>query len=120
MMTAQQRKYATERVAEIEKQRLAANDAAHTTPGVSLSSKERFDLLAAGKVPLAAERTEVGNHTYVTQAFDFSGFERPAIIDTKGRDAGAAAIRKEAAAIRDKIMLGDADEALQLLSAFTG
>jgi hypothetical protein len=120
MMTAQQRKYATERVAEIEKQRLAANDETHSTPGVSLTPKERFDLLVAGKVPLVAGRTEVGNAAYVYQVFDFSAFESPARIDTEARDKGRAAIRKEAAAIRDKIMLGDADEALQLLSAFTG
>ena len=120
MMTAQQRKYATERVAEIEKQKLAANEAAHTTPAKHLTSTERFHLVETNRVRLAADRTEITAHTYVTQAFDFSPFERSAVVDVAGRDAGAATIRKEAAAIRDKIMLGDADEALQLLSAFTG
>lgn len=55
---------------------------------------------------------------YAVRAFDFSALEQEARFDEENLNADLAALRKEADAICDRLILGSSTEALALLEAF--
>ncbi len=63
---------------------------------------------------------EINGYTDVKDAFDFSKHEYAAVTNTEAYKEGAELVDAEASNVTDQIMLGDAEEALRLLEAFTG
>lgn len=120
-MNTQQRSYAIRRIAEIESQRIyaAREVAAVPRPENQLSGAARLKLVREGKVSLR-KGAYIGDQ--ISYAFDFSEYTN----DTTEKRAAAKKaleeivnkIKFEAGAIRDQIMLGDAEEAFELITAF--
>lgn len=116
-MNAAQRKYALERVTQIEGARVAALRDRMTTPAKSISKEERVRLVVSGKVKVRKDLTQWPYHT--DDAFDFSQYSWDKKVSPDFDDE-AAKIKERASSVRDMIMLGDAAEALRLLNDFAG
>lgn len=113
-MNKYQTDYAVRRVDEIaeEKRRKAGQ-------GISefkLDLKRKAALIDAGEVKL---RSGAKNSAWIDwpDAFDFSKFDESKQQEKK-RDAAVARINARASAIKDQLMLGDAEAALTLIEAF--
>ena len=113
-----QRKYAVDRVNSIERNRLDVLRTKYTTPEKKLSGNEKVALIQSRKAKIV-ERDRTHNHcNYIEDVFDFAPFQNKESVDTIKYNKDAEPIRKKAQQIRDKIMLGDAEEALKLLTEF--
>lgn len=117
-MNSTQRKYAVERVTAIKDTKIAAINSAHWASKKVITKEERCALLRAGKVKLKATTTEISTHTDVVDAYDFSKYEGYTQKQLDEHQQALATIEQTAAQVRDKIMLGDAEEALKLLADF--
>lgn len=115
-MNQKQREYAVSRVNVLTAAKVAAIKEKHTTPAVALDFDQKISLIRAGYVLL--RDNEFNTYTRLHEAFDFSSYERPAVVDQGAIDKESAPIQAQARTIKDKIMLGDAEEALQLISQF--
>lgn len=110
-MNQQQRNYVLRRVAEIEKSKI---DEAHkrlSTPAINLSNKEKVEAIKNG------EFTVDENEFTWYNRIRFTG-QAPASIDAKAFAAARDRIVGEANAVRDEVMIGDCDQALDLLKNF--
>ncbi|RUU80236.1 hypothetical protein [Mesorhizobium sp. M7A.F.Ca.MR.362.00.0.0] len=116
-MNLAQRKYAIERVKQIEAAKLAALTVAHTREAKTLSREQQLDLIIARKVKLKTTLTELP--TYASEAFDFSKFMWHRALITETYNPAANKVKADAARVRDQIMLGDAEAALALLADFS-
>jgi hypothetical protein len=127
-MNLTQQKYAMQRVSQIEAGKLSAIKIAMPKKETKvITYGELAKLIKTGKIQLntkmvSADRI-IHSSEYVTNVFDTSEFHKPkgygeSDIDTDAYEKKIAPIKKEAQAIRDKIMLGDAEEALRLIVAF--
>lgn len=117
-MNTQQRKYALERVDAIVKAKLSKIDEDNKRPVRNISDADRYNLVHSGAVKLRQDIDRIGFYDDVRNAFDFSTFECGGGADPAVVDPLKAAVKVEAGRIRDQIMLGDAEEALALLTAF--
>lgn len=115
-MDKSQRKYAMDRVVQIANVKIEAIKAKYTVQAVKLTNSERMDLIASGKVKFV--RDSSGYRSSIFDYYDFSKFEKPARINQKAIDTETEIVCKKSREIKDKIMLGDAVEALELLTAF--
>lgn len=108
-MNHAQRKYALGRIDLIENDLISKVRAKHTVEGKSPSLEERWKLVHEGKVTLKNP-----NEVHVRYAFDFSEFEYPPRLTEVGHEL-ISKVKKETEKTRDLVMLGDAQEALQML-----
>ena len=114
-MNQEQRKYAIERVNGIRERKFGDALKRYTKEGKVLSDVEKVELVRSHKVSLKGEAYA---YTDIKYAFDFSKFERDSKTDAVALDKAKAQIIAAANRIKDKIMLGDAEEALALIEAF--
>ena len=70
------------------------------------------------KVKMRTDITSISRYDDVIAVFDFSKYVRAAGPDPVVFEPAAALVKAEAGRVRDKIMLGDAAEALALLEVF--
>lgn len=116
-MNKDQRKYALDRVTAITNAKLEKLKEVHKAERRVLTAKERAALVRSGKVKLKPECTEIGEYDRYWVYWDFSKYEQREVVKPSYQPA-ADKVNAEAQTIRDKIMLGDAEEALALLSSF--
>lgn len=117
-MNTQQRKYVFDRITAILSHKLNALRHKHTICGKNLTPEERSRLIREKKVNIKTTLTQVWPTTAIRDVFDFSEHEWPARVDDAALGPEEAAVRSQATALRDQIMLGDVGEALRLLQEF--
>ena len=113
-----QRNHAVERIKTMTEAKLAEVRKEHTTAAVNLAADKKIALINAKRVKL---RTDIkwGETLYDRpySLFDFSKYEKPAILSVVGKKK-IEQIQKDSQLAIDKIMLAGATEALEALSAF--
>lgn len=110
-MNQQQRNYVLRRVAEIEKSKIEEARQRLSTPATNLSNEEKVEAIKNG------EFTVVENGLTWYNRIRFTG-QVPASTDEKAFAAACNRIVGEANAVRDEVMIGDCDQALDLLKNF--
>lgn len=119
-MTSQQRKYLVERINGITAAKEKAAREACTKPSKILSHAEIHALLLAGKVPMKPAEDKKRSSDWLSEFFDFSEFTWGSTVDTDKLDPMISEINRVATALKDDIMLGDAESALERLRAYAG
>lgn len=114
-MNQTQIKYASARAASILRARTEDLPRKFTTPGRKLSDPEIVAALKAGEFTVRDAKQE-SRYTYIRQYLDFG--ETEDVLDKEGLDAAKAALKASYDALMDKLMLGNAIEALALIAAF--
>jgi hypothetical protein len=125
-MSQQQRKYAMERVAEICKQKISAIEAAMPRiPEKKLNIRDAYKLILEKKVKLHSDINVLNtvDSEYFNKVFDFTEYHQRRSYDCPHYDEAdfnkkCRPVLKKAQEIKDKLMLGDAQEALALLIEF--
>lgn len=121
-MNQQQKNYIKKRITEIREHKLSTLRNDLTIKAVSLSNRERIDLIRLGKVKMrpSTELNRCNEYSLnsLTTVFDFSKYETKASFNQAKFNERAAKLRAEANRIVDQIMLGDAEEALRLVKEF--
>lgn len=117
-MNQKQREYAIERVRALRGKRILALKEKYITPAKRLSRQEKFELVRSGKVKVRNENEDFAPHYWV-DLFDFSKFEAEAKAHPKF-DEFVDAEKARAQKVIDEIMLGDAEEALNLIRVYEG
>lgn len=112
-MNSSQRKYALERLHEMENAAARAAALRHTTKGTVLSQEEKLQLIRRGGVGL---KREAWLSQRLENAFDFSTVEAPDKVDSKKLEMDLRKIASAFTKARDELMLGDADLALKLIN----
>ncbi|TIQ65472.1 MAG: hypothetical protein E5X41_15040 [Mesorhizobium sp.] len=116
-MNLAQRKYAIERVNQIEAKKLADLKVVHTREAQTISGEKQLELVVTRKVKLRAGLTEMPRYT--SDLFDFSKHMWYRALVTETYNPAAEKVSADAARVRDQIMLGDAEVALALLAEFS-
>jgi len=115
-MTRAQQEYAIKRVSELHQKETAQIKAEHSTPAVTLNLEQRWELVQTGKVSLKQGKTP-GNYERWHEIFDFSNFESPEVLSYEGQKLLDAENQRLQDA-KDQIMLGDAMEAMNIVSNY--
>lgn len=120
-MNQQQKGYLKKRIEGIvrEKKSKLQNDC--TIKGVTLRNDERLDLVYEGKVkmkPMADVKYKNYGMYSIGDIYDFSPFEKKREFDQKRYDEGSRTINIEANKLIDEAMLGDAEEAIEMIKHF--
>lgn len=110
--------YVLNRLKQLEHEKLNVLEKKLLKPAKELTDEERFKLLKAGKVKLQKDRTKVSEYDDIRRVFDFSPFEWEESHDDKTYDKKRLEISQSAQKVRDEIVLGDEQEALELLKKF--
>jgi len=120
-MNQTQKKYALERIDILTIQKLKKLRTKYTRQSKSLTNKERYNLIKAGKVPMRSEK-EFDKFNYqkdrVNNVFVFSKYEWDTTLNTKEYNPRKEKILNESQKIKDQIMLGDAEKALKMIQEF--
>ena len=120
-MNQMQRNYIRKRVDVILADKMAVTRQKFTTPSKMISNERRISLIRSGKVKLKSDN-EIRNNGYygtqLTQIFDFSKYETKGGVDQKALQAYNKKLRTKANSINDRVMLGDAEEALKMIQEF--
>ena len=114
-MNQTQKKYTINRIANVvsEKKNEAKNK--FTTPAVSLTDKQKYDLVASGKVKMFPYNDN--GYYYNGFRFDFSKYESDSKFNKEAYEKAIAELDKLHTKANDMIMLGDdCDEAVKILS----
>lgn len=114
-MNAQQRKYAIERINTLISQKEEAIKARHTIPAIHLNMDGMREALRTGAFDVTENDFYRGSDLY--RVVTFHG-EVPGTWDEKAAKAEIAAMKIEAAKIKDQLMLGDAKQALEAIEKF--
>ncbi len=128
-MNEYQKKYAMERVLQIQNEKVSALEASMPSKKrKTITYKEALLLITSGKVKLNTIKTAPDSQLYLSrdigEVFDFSKFVEPEArynepkYDIDEFNKKKAPIIAKAKAIRDKIMLGDPIEALEMITSF--
>ncbi|MFG1395889.1 hypothetical protein [Roseixanthobacter pseudopolyaromaticivorans] len=117
-MNQQQRKYALERVDQITRKKIDDLRVKFRVEGRVITDERRAELVRTGKVKLRSEDTPISSYTRVMDAFDFSKYEWSAGPDPVRFNPAKAEVEASSQKVRDRIMLGDTEEALLLLEEF--
>ena len=121
-MNQVQRVYIRKRVDGIKAVKSAEARAKFTTPAKTITNQERIHLVRAGKVKLKSDkdiRTGVGAYScYLNTVFDFSKYETKGSVDQDKLSKYNKKLTAKANEINDSVMLGDAEEALQMIKDF--
>lgn len=114
-MNTQQRKYAIERINTLITQKEEAIKAKYRTPGIQLRMDEMREALRTGAFDVTESDFYRGSDLYRVVKFhgDVEGS-----FDEKSANAEIKAMKTEAAAIKDQLMLGDAAQALEAIEKF--
>lgn len=115
-MTKAQQEYAIQRISSIYHQNIQKIKEDHATPAVKLTTEDRWDLVQAGKVSLKKDY-QPSSWTDWHNLFDFSTFEHPERISDEGQKLIDAENQRFQNA-KDQIMLGDAMEAMNIVSNY--
>jgi len=115
-MNNAQVKYARERATSIYKNREASLKEKFTTPAVEYTNEEKLELIRKG---LFVTKEEVAGYGMYLSSFIVFPEERSATLDNEGFKAAQKQLKAEYDVVMDEILLGDEQEALQLLRAFT-
>lgn len=120
-MNAAQTKYLMARIADILKVRKEVLKAEYVIPAIKLTLPQKWMLVVDGEVPLdtASFPRDCNPSGYKDwyEVFDFSRHEEAESIKG-GYETALAELEAEAKSIQDRIMLGDAMEAVALLDKF--
>lgn len=111
-----EKQYARHRVHQIANAKVAALRVKYQKPGKQLTGEQRIDLIRSGKVKLFPDARWHG-YDNVTALFDFAKYEFDESFDPKF-EKEAAVVMQRAGDIEDEIMLGDNEEALQMIREF--
>lgn len=120
-MNQNQQRYAMKRVDEISRARESLLRESHTHKAKAVTVKEKLHAIRRGEVDTDITyqaRQRITEKTTVISALDFSDFVPSDVFDEKAFRRDREKLRKEAAAVTDEIMLGDAAKAKSLLSKF--
>lgn len=119
-MNLSQKKYAMDRVNQIEYAKIREIEKKFTVPEVKLTNIDRIRLVRSGKAKLISNTKilEFSNHTrdYISYMFDFSNHESVSKTNSASVKKASAPIKKKSQEIKDQIMLGDAEEALKMIT----
>ena len=120
-MNLTQKRYAEERIKEMSQAKIRVAEQTLTVPDKRLRAGERIELIRKGKVKLLSPRALAARPShcrdYLSDVFDFSKFEDQNPKQVK-LDRRRAAILKRSKQIRDEILLGDREAALENIAAF--
>jgi len=122
-MNQTQRTYIKQRVSGILNTKAGQLREKLTKKPKTLTNLERVDMIRAGKVKMFPYSKLKSNLTgqygcQVDMVYDFSKYITRGGIDQKKYNAGFAKLQKKANEIIDKVMLGDAEEALKMILEF--
>ena len=125
-MTPTQRNYAIARVEDIVKTKeKAVRKGCLLQDARTLTYKELARLIVKGVIKPKKENENdeyTGGYAYLKDVFDIYAatdhFRRNATYDEKACEKQMAAVRERAVAIKDRLMLGDASEALKMVNDF--
>ena len=118
-MNQSEKNYIVKRLAGIHTQKIELARASCTTYEVEYSPEKRFELFKQGKYKLRHKGNpfESDHYSYFKNAFVFEG-ERPETLNRAEYDQIVGLLNKEFDRVKDEIMLGDAQDALELLKKF--
>ena len=117
-MNQKEKQYALDRISQIANQKIAAIKLKHTKEGVSLTSAERLAALKNGDFKVRPGINGVPTYAEIKNVFIFTA-EKAAQSDDVKIEAEIAKVGREATRIKDQLMLGDSQEALQLIEQFS-
>lgn len=117
-MNKQQRDYAMNRVEAVARAKIEAIKEKHTKPGVHLTPEERYQALVKGEFKVRKSLVRIHPTTDVEDAITFNA-ERKTTRDEAKIDAEVAKVAAEATRIKDQLMLGDSQAALEMIEAFS-
>lgn len=118
-MNLKQKSYALKRIDDIQRRKLnEIKRSDYETKSVKLSPEERFKLFKKGKFEIkkSIENPFIG-YNYCKDIFTFKG-EVEQSFDQDKFEKAQQKVRTQADKIRDQIMLGDAEKALELIQKF--
>jgi len=117
-MNQHQKKYALERIEGLMSIKLRKAKEKFTSKEVKLTDEQAYKLIATGKVKIHSF-DKIHNNRYhspnLYSSFDFSSYEKQAILDNSKYDPIDKKIRQTAQKAKDQIMLGDCAEALKFI-----
>ena len=117
-MNQKQKEYAQGRVNRIKDTKIDAAKQVFTTAGKTLEKPEKYELIADGSVVVKSWTTVDSNYNpKLYDSFDFSEYEKDAVVDQAKLTKRVATIEDAAKHAVDEIMLGDSQEALELIKA---
>ena len=117
-MNQKEKQYALDRVTAIANSKISAIKAKHTTPGTLLNSEQRLAALKKGEFKLKPGLTQVRGYDEIRDVFTFPG-DKAGSEDTKRIEAETDKVQAEATRIKDQLMLGDSQQALDLIDNFS-
>jgi hypothetical protein len=117
MMNNEQMKYTKQRAQDIKSQKLQALTAKYTTKAVTFTFDEKLQAIKDGKY------TTIEGYKGEKYGANWSHYivftdEKPAVTDTEGLNKAKAEINEKFIKLMDELMLGDSEEAINLLKAF--
>ena len=117
-MNQQQKNYTIKRLDTIATKKIVNSKSDCTTEGLSLESSEKWMLGLAGKVSRIKKYKPSGSYNHPDQIWNFSHLEKDSFFDEKKYNSYKKKINKKCQALKDEIMLGNADEALKAIKDF--
>jgi len=131
-MNQTQKNYAMRRLEDLAFRKKNEIEKKYTNPGDYLTTEKMYDLIKSGKAKLRPKKAvmgcEIKGYSYSHQShrmewtlrdiFKLERFETHPVRDTKKIEKAVTRLESEIQRLRDKIMLGDSQEALDLLEAF--
>ena len=121
-MNQQQRNYIKRRVTNILNDKTAEARKKFTNKAVYLSNEERLDLIFDGKVEMRSKKDILSRNRYgnppLTTVFDFSDYEDKGGLQQQAYSDHCKKLNNKANEIIDKVMLGDAEEAIRMIKDF--
>jgi hypothetical protein len=113
-MNQQQRKYAKERVEQIFRSALIKLEKKHTTPAVSLSSKQKVAAIKKGEFKVLAPGRH--NSNYLSEYVSFNAEKERSVSSELETEREKLTNKKDS--VLDKIMLAESEEALKAIEKF--
>lgn len=114
-MNTQQRKYAIERINTLIGEKKAAIRAKHYQNGTSFGTDEMREALRKGE--FTVKEGYFGRRADLCEVVKFNG-EKPDLFNEEACNKETAEMLAEAAKIKDQLMLGDAQQALEAIEKF--
>lgn len=113
-MNRDQIKYVTERAQSMYNSKRQSLIKQFTTPAVTLTDFEKLEALRDGSFSI---KENAGRFYYLNDVIEFPQ-ERLQVIDSEGLDKASTQLSKVYNKLMDELMLGDSEQALQMLKEF--
>lgn len=112
--------YAIQRVDTSLKSKISAVEEKYTVKKKALTVTDVYKAIKEGavKVNKGYETTKIDSYIDLDDVFDLSPLGYRDVVDTKKSAPEIAKLKKEAESIKDKLILGDCQEALKLIESF--